>query len=363
MRLIAGAILVVTGAGIIYFGYLGSTSEVWEGDSLAYHIPIARIVASGRTGEKGVYTDWLYYYPGVGEAMLAVLMKLGVPLNLFNLLGWVVLGAAVVMWGRQVGMGTYAATVMGAGVMWWPSVVRLVLTQTVDIWLAAFWMLAVIWLEKKKTDWKYWAVLGIWLGALLGVKYSGPLFLGVLGVFYWRRLWEGRRWWGVMAAMIILVGGSWYFRNWAWTGNWIYPAGEAGFRLLEWKAGEIVVKLPGKFIEAVVSEYLIWPILGMAMLRFNKFWWLGVANWAVYMLLPSWPNNVISDLRYAYPAMLPWMAIVWKWAKDRGKENLWTVLALAMVVVEWAQLDYRPKLFAGVLMGLWLLGLKNWRRL
>src|SRR3990172_6141104 len=205
MRLIAGAILVVTGAGIIYFGYLGSTSEVWEGDSLAYHIPIARIVASGRTGEKGVYTDWLYYYPGVGEAMLAVLMKLGVPLNLFNLLGWVVLGEAVVMWGRQVGMGTYAATVMGAGVMWWPSVVRLVLTQTVDIWLAAFWMLAVIWLEKKETGFEYWGGLGC----------GGVFFGGVWGVFNGGGLGEGGGGGGVVGAMIILGGGSWYFRNWA----------------------------------------------------------------------------------------------------------------------------------------------------
>src|SRR4030066_690766 len=71
----------------MYFGYFGVVTKPWEGDSLAYHIPIARIISEGRWGDRAALSSPLYYYPGGSEALLAVMMRLGLPLNLFNVAG------------------------------------------------------------------------------------------------------------------------------------------------------------------------------------------------------------------------------------------------------------------------------------
>src|SRR3989344_2981891 len=370
MRLIFRVVLLVTCVGVIYFGYLGGVGKPWEGDSLAYHLPIAKIIADGRIGDRAALSNNLYFYPGIGEALVAVMMRLGVPLNLYNLLGWIALGGVVLKLGKIAGLKSEEAVVLAGAVVWWPAVVRLVLTETGDIWLAVFWVLGVIWVEKGGQGWKYWGVLGIWLGAILGIKYSGVFYLPILGAFYWRRFWECRKDWGwlVVTVPILVIGGSWYGRNLLLTGSPMWPAGwgpwkgATGFKMLEWNPAKTAINFPGKFGEAMISEYLIWPILGFwAVWRGSKWGWLGLFNWGVYMILPSWPENVVSDLRYGYVAMIPIVIAIWKWARAAGRIGDVAVLAMAAVAVEWAQLDFRPKIFVGVMLFGWIFwGRKKW---
>ena len=57
---------------LAYFVWQGVTTPAWEGDSLAYHIPIARNIAVGRWGNfEGT---WLQYYSGTGAVILAGLL-------------------------------------------------------------------------------------------------------------------------------------------------------------------------------------------------------------------------------------------------------------------------------------------------
>src|SRR3989344_342810 len=259
----------------MYFGYFGVVTKPWEGDSLAYHIPIARIISEGRWGDRAALSSPLYYYPGGIEAMLAVMMRLGLPLNLFNVAGWVALVILSREMGKKLGMERGLATIFGISVGMWPSVIRLIMTQTVDIWLAVFWVWVWLLLCSPGRNWKYWGQLGV----------------ATFGLF-------------------------WYIRNWALTGDPVYLAtfwfwvGDVQFKVNNWAFWKTLVYVPGgwgKMAEAAVSEYLVWLPLGMgaALLRRNRIAILGLVNLAACLILPSWPENMISDLRYIYPAMIP----------------------------------------------------------
>lgn len=346
MQILAKAAVGIWIIVLAYFAWQGVTTPAWEGDSLAYHIPIAGNIAVGKWGN---IDNWLEYYPGMGEMILAGFMKLGIPLNLYNVVGW----AALFWICRKLGGSLFAAAVCLL-----PSVVRLIPTQTVDIWLAVFGLLAVSQLSVLSSQLRGWIKFGIFLGLLIGTKYSGLGFAAVLLIAAVLKTRSKNFILAVLVAM--LVGGFWYARNWAEKGHPLYPMGAPNFHTLDRREWMIPVYYPAKFAEAVFSEYLIWPVLGLLVVwRKPMLAFLAGGNFLVYLFIPAGVENVLSDLRYIYLVVIPLMLAVFMWAKDKKKEEELGVLAILMMAVVLTQLDYHPKLFVAV-MTIWILG--NWPR-
>ena len=74
---------------LLSFSYSGITSKPSEGDSLAYHIPIAKSVLDASVFSPSREGYALGFYPGSAEVILAGFMFLNLPLNLYNVLGWI----------------------------------------------------------------------------------------------------------------------------------------------------------------------------------------------------------------------------------------------------------------------------------
>src|SRR3972149_11795943 len=135
----------------VYFFYQGVTTVASEGDSIMYHLPIARSVIDGTVFTGSRYFDAYAYYPGTGETIVAVMMALGLPLNLFNWLGWVLLFWVTRVFGMKRGLAGELATVTAVAVTMLPTAVRLFPTQLVDIWMAVWWGWGMIKSEKIRS--------------------------------------------------------------------------------------------------------------------------------------------------------------------------------------------------------------------
>src|SRR5687768_8435702 len=73
------------------FFYDGLFSVPSEGDSIAYHIPIAESIRNGSVLSPSRDGYALGFYPGAAELILSLFMTMSVPLNLYNVLAWVIL--------------------------------------------------------------------------------------------------------------------------------------------------------------------------------------------------------------------------------------------------------------------------------
>lgn len=374
---------------IIYFSYQGiTTSPSTPGhdiDSITYHIPIAKNFASGRLLPLDL-KHGLGYYPSVGEAILAVFIILGIPLNLFNVLGLVLLFIISKKLAQNFGLNNSYLIVFAVSVVSLNSVNRLVNNQTIDIWLAIFFLLSLSLLQNPKKSVSYFLKLGISIGFLIGVKYSGILFVGVLALFYYKKVFKYINLKRVLALSIpiIILGFSWYLRNYALTGNPIYPGGLFGlekhpdFMVQNWYPITSILRNPPfivKLFTTLVSEYLIWvaalilPIFVIYLDKIRKISidknikllsFLGVSNFAVFFFLPSNPGAVVSDVRYLFPSFIPLILAAFLLAKRFNKLKELSIIALLSSFLVIAQFAYRPKIvFAWLLLISGLLFVKN----
>lgn len=209
--------------------------------------------------------------------------------------------------------------------------------------------------------------IGAGLGMLVGTKYSGILFaIGLLVAYYpvWSKevtLGKVLRWGMVFAPL----AGWWFFRNWRLTGNPVYPQnlfswlGDPAFHLMDWAVWKTIFKYPWGWwiwIQAGISEFLIW-ILAPAVVLVNRsrMTLLGFVALGVYLILPSWPENTLSDLRYTFPTFICLILAVFEWASRNQKKEFAAMAILTMAAVL-PQLDYLPKVIFGTLMvyGIWV---------
>lgn len=337
------------------FLWRGLTTVPWEGDSLAYHLPIAGLISEGRIWQAKSFVSFLYYYPATAESIIAAMMKTHIPLNLFGWLGWIVLFWLCKRW---------AGITFAVSVALLPSVLRLIPTQTVDIWVAVFWLMSYLALKNKSV------LSGLFLGLLVGTKYSGLFLAGALMLVFYRELFYKFNLKSLFFGFLgFMVGGMWYLRNWIVMGNPLYPSsllgwiGDPNFKLLNWQAWMTVVHYPVKFLTALNSEFLLWWLaVVLVFKKINKLSIIVVLNLILYLFSPSWPENVLSDLRYLYPVIIPAMYLLWEYLNNRHLSEVYQYIALVSAVAVIPQLDYQPKLFVMVIgiIALWTLSRRKY---
>ena len=134
--LLLGAFLLLFG----YFAFQAVNSIPSEYDSITYHIPLAKSILNGRI----FYPDKLHFpnstFPAASELILALLLFFHIPLNLFNIIAWIVLIYLLFRLGNayKLKQSTY---IFVLSIITLPTIVRLLLTQTVDVWFAVFFVI------------------------------------------------------------------------------------------------------------------------------------------------------------------------------------------------------------------------------
>lgn len=363
--------LLILGLVVFYFGLLGFTTGPWEGDSLAYHLPLANELLKGNFSD---YSNLLYYYPASVHVFLALFMALHLPLQLFNVVGLTLLFASVYWLGCRLELSKSNAVVFGVSVALLTPMARLITTQTVDIYLATIYATLLGLLLKPQKSWRYFGLVGLFAGLLVGAKYTGPLFLiGLALVFFWLiKKFMTKKYLLLTSVLTILFGGIWYLRNWFLQGDLIYPAHHPSFAWVNWHTWQTIFQAQGGawyFVESLLSEYLFWPGLGLFSIYLalgkklepveNKLALLFLGNFFIHLLIPASINNVLSDLRYAVPTFISLLAVVFVYMQRKKLETEVYLLSLISVLASFSLImPHRPKVF--ILYGLtvfsgWLL--------
>lgn len=360
---------------LLYFAYLAVTItpvQLGELDSLTYHIPIAESISRGNFVDLSHIKQGLGYYPAVGEIILSLFVKFNIPLNLFNVLGLILLFLGCRHTAGVFGLNKMTSLVFATTFSLLPTVLRLVLTQTIDIWLAVFFLWSLSLLQKPKRSGLYFLKIGFTLGLLAGVKYSGILLVLILLVVYSRKLFTvlTTRRFIAFSIPFLILGLSWYVRNWMITGNPIYPVAflnwqaDSNFHATDWTSVKVLFEPGGIWlmIQALISEFLFWSLVPLLVILFSFYSKikkqkdllkdlrpliiLAVINFIIFLPQPSLfdAQIVVSNMRFVYPVMIPLMLSMFLIAKKLRILKEITFIALLSSISVLPQLEYMPKL-------------------
>lgn len=346
---------------IIYFFYVGLTTRPTEGDSLMYHIPIAQSILSGEflhPNYQLTYSDkaWDHmYFPAASELILAVFMVLHIPLNLYNVLATVCLFITAYFVGIRWQLKNSYATLFALTLCTLPTISRWMSAQTVDIWLAVFFMWSLGLLQKPQKTLRYFVLLGIALGMLFGTKYSGSSFAVVLLLFYTKPLYKVLNFRRFISFFIpfLLFGLFWLIRNYIFEGNPIYPQklfGLPGETFTQWYVWQAYLHYPIDMLNAMFLEFRIWsfvllvPFIALYVYFRNRrqirdfpirLIFIGVINFLLYLFFPNAPesNIHISNYRLAYAAYIPLMLVVFLLAQKRNKMELLAMVSVGNMIM------------------------------
>ena len=358
---------------IVNYVFIAFTSVPTEGDSLNYHIPIAKAYLEGNifSPEKIQGAKFLIYSPASSEGILSLFYLLHLPPNLFNVFGVILFFLSLYYLARKFNLEKNYSLIFATSIATLNGVVRWVDTQKIDIYLASFFVLSLALLQKPEKKISYYLKLGIVLGMLIGSKYSGLLFAGVIVLIYGKKLLS---FFYVKSFIIFLLpfsilGLIWYLRNYLVTGNPMYPQGflifkDAGFTILVTQVWRIVTSSWNGFfgtLNAIISEYMIWafavPVSALYFIRSRtKFGMtergmttllvVGLLNLIIYLFLPSdnYQHIMISVIRYSYPAFIPFILYCFLLAKKYKKEELVAITVVANLFFVSFPMSYNPKL-------------------
>lgn len=346
--------------------FVGLTTLPAEGDSTYYHIPLARSILRGEFLNPDYKDNLHMYFPASSEAILSFFLLANIPLNLFNVLGVVFFFAANFFLSRTFGLSKYYGLLYATSATGVHGVLRWVHAQTVDIWIGAFYLTLLALLAKPRNNNKYFLAIGFLSGILVGSKYSAALYFLVLIAFFIRNYTKHLNFPRLALTLVpfSLFGLFWYIRNFILKGNPFYPQsfffpGE-NISWLETLVGETVIKYPGSFFNAFLSEYMIWslfillspliliriadkagPLLNQAKMLIK----LGLISTLVFLILPSGSSYQlhVSQFRFSYPAFFPIILSLFLLAKHYKLAKPLAVVALANLVVL-PSLAYHPKL-------------------
>jgi hypothetical protein len=357
-------IFVVVVAQFLYLGITTTPESINESDSLTYHIPIARSISRGDFYPPELLGG-LGFYPAASEVLLSGLMVLGISLNVYGTIGLLCLFLIGRKVAKSFGLHNAMAIIYGVSIAMMQSVLRLPLAQTIDIWLAVFFLASLDLLKNPQRNNLYFLKLGICGALVIGSKYSGiPYYLALLMLFgqeAFKKIRFSQLF--VYLVPVLVLGLSWYIRNYLLTNNPLYPA---NFLFLkgypnsseadsaQWSViGNILTnpRFMWSFAEALISEYLLW--IGVFLLPIY-IWWkkidsllvtrlsrLGMIIFCVFLLfLPALP--IVSNLRYLFPAVFVLTLAFFLLLK--GKENLTCAMATVSTIFAVMNLPYQPKI-------------------
>ncbi|PIY71707.1 hypothetical protein COY87_04795 [Candidatus Roizmanbacteria bacterium CG_4_10_14_0_8_um_filter_33_9] len=331
--LLLGAFLLLFG----YFAFQAVNSIPSEYDSITYHIPLAKSILNGRI----FYPDKLHFpnstFPAASELILALLLFFHIPLNLFNIIAWIVLIYLLFRLGNayKLKQSTY---IFVLSIITLPTIVRLLLTQTVDVWFAVFFVWVLLLFQKPEKKIGYFFQLGLSMGLLIGSKYSGPLFLSALIFVYGKKVASYLSFVRFVYLFIpfSIFGLSWYIRNILVYANPLYPApfmwmnGTSAFSpevfLSHFKMITSVENGLLYSVNAILSEYLFWPfiiILGILFVKKSnkdqtiinekgRLLTLGLIGIIIYLVIPGYAynyNNYVSEIRYSIPIIISYILL------------------------------------------------------
>lgn len=348
---------------IIYFSYnafVTTPTLINESDSIAYHIPIAESILKGKIFNPPNLVHGLGFYPAVGETILSFLMLFNIPLGLFNVLAIVILYFVLIKLANEYGIGKYASRVLSVSIIALNSIVRLIPNQTIDICLLIFFSLSLLFIKKLENNkLKNYLPLGISLGLLVGVKYSGLIYLLVLLLVYLKVIFKNISLKNFirLSIPILIIGGFWYFRNYLLTGNPFYPInilgfmGNSNFQLIETYKPLLTIGGIWIFIEALISEYLVWVLIPIFLVVFkpkiNKnLILLAFLNFLPFLIFPSdFSRQIItSNMRFLYVVIVPLILLVFTSIKNTIYERSFYFLILLSLISVLPQFNYYPKL-------------------
>jgi len=201
-------------------------------DALTYHLPAAaQWIQHGRLG---LYEIWFHnpantYSPLAGSVFIAWWVA---PLGNDALARFVQLPAlallvvSMVNWCRQLGASLALASVLAVGaVLARPLVSQAILAKD-DLYVAAFFMAALVGLTRWKQNPSAWRV-GLAVGLLISVKYTALLALpALLLMLPWRtELAPPKSWRPIAVALVValVLAAPWYLRNGLLWGSPLFP--------------------------------------------------------------------------------------------------------------------------------------------
>lgn len=338
------------------------TTYPTEGDSLTLHIPLAKSLF---TYQMLIPNAHAILYPAAIESILLVFIKLGIPLNLFNLFGVVILFIGLTLLGKRLGFDYLLSITFGVAIILLHGVVRWSQTQKPDIWMLAFFTLGLWSLLKKKKGLRDFFLLGLTSGFFIGAKFTAPVFLAITLVVFRKYFFSSLNIYKGIFFLIpfLIIGCSWYIRNYLIVGSPVYLdgysflAGNAITPLTDhtWKG---YILYPHYFFDAYISEYLIWGfgiifvpvwLLYKRNIQKNilifKFYLIAASIFFISLLLPFWNTytQIVGTMRYTFPMALLLVLCVFLIAKREKKELLMIQIVLVVTIISIFPY-YHPKL-------------------
>lgn len=380
MKILTRICLLFTLYIYVYYFYIDITHPVAGlGDGWNYHIPIALSILDGSflTVSHSTYPHWHYpgtkialfkipqwYYPGASEIFHSLFILLHIPTSLFNFIPTVILFLTLWKLAHTFRLHTYYSLLYAATFCTLTALVRWLNAISIDVWVAIFYSLSIILLEDPKSTWRYFAQLGLVLGMLLGSKFSTSLFIGILLIFYGKKLMQNIN---PLRFLLFLVpfslfGLFWYIRNYFLKGDPFFPLGQIGYnRLSEYSVLQMSLKHPFQMINAAFGEYKLWILsipfaAGILIYNYllkkdnlfsnmNKVFLIGLMSFIGFLGFYSGdqPWIMVSNLRYSFPVFIMLILGVFLAASRFKREELLGYFAVANMI-DLLSMTYYPKL-------------------
>lgn len=347
--------------------YYGVTHKPMLGDSHDYHLPIARSFLTGQFLWLPDNINPSIYYPGSSNGILALFLLFSIPVNWFCLLGWMLLFFLLVKLGSTFGLNRYLSLVFGMSFCATQSIIRQIPTQSIDVWIAVFFVWALILLENPQKRFHYFLLLGLALGMIVGSKASGILYIVVLFIVYAKSMIRYLNYKYILAFLLTfsVFGLFWYVRNAMQFGNPLYPAdfswmkGYPGFPLQDMMLYKTPFEKDGllKIFEALISEYLLWAFsLPVTLLflyknrrakveqKINKIIYIGLLTALLSLLLPIPTTNIVSNMRYLFPLFIPIILGTFLIAQKYNYDEYIATVAVLNALCVMYNIPFHPKL-------------------
>ncbi len=351
----------------IYYSFFGVLHPIpAPGDSWDYHIPISQSILHGTFLTLPHETFRQRYYPGSSEAINSLLILLHIPLTLSNIIAMFFLIACLYKLARVFTMKPYYSILFAITFITLNAVVRWQNAVSIDIWVAVFFTLSIILLEKPGKNLTYFAKLGFVFGMLVGSKYTTIYYLIIFLLFYGKNL---IRYVNIprFCAFFIpfsIFGLFWYVRNYLLKGNPFYPIPMFGFKGTLSFTDTIyneTIHNPLTMLNAAYSEYHLWflsvivafVIMTKSFLKqknmkldvMKKLFLLGIFTFIIFLTFPTdaQPWIMVSSFRYSYPSFIPLILGVFILAANHKKEEWLGYFAIANMLVV-LTMTYYPKL-------------------